>query len=210
MRYRIPEHCVVNADTGERECDLDIANARWEVVCTRRSGEGNQTQGPPDPLDIGGVLSGGIATNPRAGGGRRGECERIVEFIRSKIARFEEKFRKYNPVTDYYGEVDYFLRGGVRGTTKANSHYNNLLDARRGIANKIAEWEKICKDRFGGPPLIPLPDGAEEVAVRHIEPPRPFRILDILPAPPTNKQIEELYRQRTPLLPILPRRILVF
>jgi len=143
-----------------------------------------------------------------SGGGRQGACERIKAQIEHRMREFDEEMAKYNPVSDFYGGHTYVRKDGFVGLTKPGGHYNKLQDLQKGLRNKIREWEKQCKnDRFGGPPVVPLPEGARARSNRVIDPPRLLRLTDILGPPPTQKQIEDWYSSPNgPIFPFSIRR----
>lgn len=85
--------------------------------------------------------------------------------------------------------------------------YQNLKDAETVLVRKFMKWERTCNDKFGGPPLIPLPNGARARASQLITAPHARIMLDILGMPPLDKQLQKapwgrMFPGLPPMIPI--------
>jgi RHS repeat-associated protein len=101
----------------------------------------------------------------------RDRCAKLRDSIDRKFDKLKNEFGKYDPEQDYLG--GHVMRWGS-GFTKPGGHFIEISDLQRGLANDIAQYEKLrCdEDDPGGPGFGVVGHDILDAATRPVPPPR--------------------------------------
>ena len=161
---------------------MDIGNPLFASVTPNGTGDSG-----------GGMMIGGSAPWQGSGGGRAGECARLVANMERVLKALDAKLAKYDPVADYWGGQTYRYGPGQFGITVPESHYKIINRLQDRIRRFINTWKSLCNNNFGDPPLMPLPEGIER-RLEPVTPPHPGDLFKLSPFP-TERQWRKIQRQ---------------